>query len=349
MLVKVADCYALDAEKNFEAGKGRKLISSALFETAIQAYRKIPSKFRDEYAIDQRISDLRHQLNSAGKNALNQMGVINTPIDNAEEIVKLSEEHVAGKSTEYEALIYLSGVCPVPDYTSLENQEKENAKKFFFTSLFASSQYSSDGRIIAKTPSAGLGDDKEAGDAVLRDAIVRSFNYELSYNSRLLILPALNQILREHTISRRFIFELCGYSPIVPKENINLISKGIWLGFELDFSSSIHLLAPQVEKIIRVQLKSNSVHTTHLDEAGIEHEKGLSALLDMPEAEKILGTNLLFELKAIFTDSIGPNLRNEVAHGLLTDRSASSDAPIYAWWMVLRMIIHSVIDSSENN
>ncbi|MEE9424632.1 MAG: DUF4209 domain-containing protein [Methylococcales bacterium] len=67
------------------------------------------------------------------------------------------------------------------------------------------------------------------------------------------------------------------------------------------------------------------------------------ALLDMPEAEKIFGVDLLFELKAVFTDSIGPNLRNEVAHGLLTDNAAFGTAPVYAWWMLLRWVVHSVI------
>lgn len=199
--------------------------------------------------------------------------------------------------------------------------------------------------MIAKTPAAGLGND-EAKEAALKDKVVRSFVHTLEYSS-LSIHLALSQILLEHTISKRFIFELCDYCPIVPKENINLICQAIWLGFELDFSNAIHLIAPQVEKIVREQLKNNGAHTTHLDKDGIEHENGLSTLLDTPEAETILGINLVFELKAVFTDSIGPNLRNEVAHGLLTDSAAYAQAPIYAWWMLLRMMIHSIINLTE--
>ncbi len=67
----------------------------------------------------------------------------------------------------------------------------------------------------------------------------------------------------------------------------------------------------------------------------------------MPEAEKVFGVDLRFELKAVFTDSIGPNLRNEVAHGLLTDNAAFGTTPVYAWWMLLRWVVHSVITTDK--
>ena len=50
---------------------------------------------------------------------------------------------------------------------------------------------------------------------------------------------------------------------------------------------------------------------------GINNEKGLSALMDFPEIMDVLGEDIYFELKSMFTDALGGNLRNEVAHGLL--------------------------------
>lgn len=349
MLVKAAECYALDAQRHFEAGHGSKLISSSFFETAIHAYRKIPAKFREKYSVEQRISALRHKLNKAGKNTLKEMGVIRTPVDGAEEIIKLSKEHVSGKKSEYEALIYFSGVCSMPNYGSIRVREEENMSRYFLSSLFGTTQYSSDGRVVAKTPAVGLGGDKETFEAALKDKMVRSFNNDINLNVRLTIIPALEQILTDHTIGKHFIFEICNASPLIPQENIHLISHAIWLGFEFDFSTAIHLITPQVEKIVRIQLKHQGTHTTHLDKDGIEHENGLSTLLDMKEAKVVFGEDLLFELKAVFTDSIGPNLRNEVAHGLLTDNSANSSTPVYAWWLLLRMVIHSLITPSQES
>ncbi|NVO99777.1 DUF4209 domain-containing protein [Photobacterium damselae subsp. damselae] len=350
-LVQAAESYALDAENYFNMGGGAKLIANSLFENAIHAYRKVPAKYRNEYSIDEQISKLRHSLNETGKHTLNEMGLFQTPIevaeDVAEEVAQRSKEHVSGKNSVYEALVYFSGVCSIDKYDSLMEIEKESMSNSFFSSFFGSIQYASDGRVIAKTPSVGLGDNKESVNDIIFDNMIRTFSRNIQLNVKLVIVPALRQILVEHNFSKNFIFEMCDYSPLIPKSSVNLISHALWLGLEFEFSTAIHIIAPQLEKIVREQLKKAGAHTTHLDKNGIEHENGLSTLLDMPEALEVFGQDHLFELKALFTNSIGPNLRNEVAHGLLTDNAAYSEAPIYAWWMLMRMTIHSIILSSE--
>ena len=56
-----------------------------------------------------------------------------------------------------------------------------------------------------------------------------------------------------------------------------------------------------------------------------------------------------FEMKAIFTDSISDNLRNNTAHGLLNDNSASSYGSVYAWWMTLKLVTRSLYDSEDKD
>ena len=95
--------------------------------------------------------------------------------------------------------------------------------------------------------------------------------------------------------------------------------------------------------MLRCLLKEIGVHTTKIDSQSIEHELSLSALLDFPEVKQLLGENLSFELQSIFAHSLGPNLRNQTAHGLLDDNEASALHSIYAWWMVLRIVVRSII------
>ena len=143
-------------------------------------------------------------------------------------------------------------------------------------------------------------------------------------------------------VTKDYLIQLCKHSPLVPEGREYLLASALWSGFEHDFRNSIHLLAPQVEDLIRTRLKSNGVHTTTIDRDGIENENGLSTLLKHEHAENILGEDLLFELKAVFTESIGGNLRNSVAHGLLDDQSSSANASVYAWWMILRLVVKSI-------
>ena len=46
--------------------------------------------------------------------------------------------------------------------------------------------------------------------------------------------------------------------------------------------------------------------------------------MELPEVERIFGPTMAFELRTIFCDAIGSNLRNNVAQGLLDDHELYS-------------------------
>ena len=61
--------------------------------------------------------------------------------------------------------------------------------------------------------------------------------------------------------------------------------------------------------------------------------------MELPETTKIFGEDLCFEIKALFCDPAGPNLRNNVAHGLLDDNACRSLYAVYAWWLGLKLVL----------
>lgn len=63
--------------------------------------------------------------------------------------------------------------------------------------------------------------------------------------------------------------------------------------------------------------------------------------MDIPETVQIFGEDLVFEVKALFCDPMGPNLRNELAHGLLDDAACQSTYSVYAWWLGLRLVFNT--------
>ena len=132
-----------------------------------------------------------------------------------------------------------------------------------------------------------------------------------------------------------------GEVPIVPKGRTGLFGKALFAGFDRDFITALHILIPQIEHLVRVHLKQAGAKTTNLDKDGIENENGMSALMELPEAERVFGKDLAFELKTLFCDAFGPNLRNELAHGLLDEDAFHSPYAIYAWWLGLRLIFNT--------
>ena len=63
--------------------------------------------------------------------------------------------------------------------------------------------------------------------------------------------------------------------------------------------------------------------------------------MELQDTKNIFGEDISFEIKALFCDSYGPNLRNELAHGLLDYDTCDSVYSIYAWWFCLRVVFNS--------
>lgn len=348
-LIGVAECYQLEADSR--SGDSN-MVSNSFYEKAIKAYRRIPTKHRNTYGVEDKIRSLREKITATGQASLSEMGMVRTPGIDISDMMKQSIEHVANKQSSEEALMYFTGLFNGADCQELEVNAKKTMQGSFLSSFFGSIQMSSDGRVVAKTPAMNLNadEDNSVNKAVLHRQIQQQFSIEVQLVVEGQILPALRQLLMEHRFTKEFLTAICNHSPIVPQNRDELLGYALWLGFEYEFGAAIYLLCPQVEHIIRTQLKDAGAHTSNLDKEGIENENGLSTLMDLPEAHKLFGDNLTFEIKSVFTDPLGFNLRNEVAHGLLDDNTSSSIHTIYAWWMVLKLVITSIMNGvSKNN
>lgn len=346
-LVALANCFEKEADSRVASSN---MVANSLYENAVQAFRRIPTKHRKNYNVSEGIDRNRKKISLTGKETLNEMGLVKIPGTDLSRIIELSISHVSGKQSVEDALKYFAGLHPCPNYNAFRSSAQESIKDNQISNLFGSTQISSDGRIIGKIPPMELneGDDAQRNEIILNYQIQQHFQIATQVAVDGKILPALRQILLEHRVTKELLEILCNHSPIVPEGRAYLLGHALWLGFEHDFGSSIYLLCPQVEHIVRMKLKEVGAHTSNIDRNGIEHENGLSTLMELPQAAQIFGEDLCFELTSIFTDSIGANLRNEAAHGLLSDKSSSSISTVYAWWMVLRIIVHSSIGAHDS-
>lgn len=344
-LVEIAESFEQEANERCASSH---LVADRFFENAIQAYRRIPVKYRTIYGIEDKISLIRNKKTTSGKASVDEMAIFKTDGIDISDIVKSSIDHVSGKDTLQEALIYFISVFPGVDYHRLLSDAKNTLGNNNLSDIFSGVQLSGDGRVIAKIPAfnRNASEDDPVNKAVLNTKIHNHFSMYVQLAVEGHILPALRQLYKEHRFNKDFMVAVCSQSQLVPEGRENLLGYALWLGIEEEFGAAIHLLCPQVEHIVRTELKKVGAHTTTIDSNGIENENGLSTLMELPEAEQIFGKSLAFEIRSIFTESLGSNLRNEVAHGLLDDNSSSSIYTIYAWWMILRLVILSIINGS---
>jgi hypothetical protein len=325
------------------------MVAASFYENAIQTYRTIPGAERAAHRVDERIAELRAQLNASGEKSLDEMGVISTPGIDITQLVENARKSVSGRSAR-EALLAFANLHRGANVDELRRSALERMRQFPLQSLFAATVMSRDGRVIAKRPPMSLGAEPSADDEIaIRAEMIRDYGILVSIVVQGDIWPALEVLLLEHRLREADFIALANQSPIVPKGRAGLFGKALFKGYDRDFVSALHLLIPQIEHLVRVHLKQAGAKTTNLDKDGIENENGMSTLMDLPEAEQVFGKDLAFELKTLFCDAFGPNLRNELAHGLLDEDACHSPFAIYAWWLGLRLVFNTWWNMAHEN
>lgn len=333
------NCLLFIADSNEKQGDIRSSDSQSVakyfYEETLKYYLKIPNKYREELGVQKKIITIRDKIEISGKNAPAQMVELELPPVDISDSVKKSREHVSGKESLRIALLYFSTVCILPSLKDVKEGEQKSIENPSIIDDIHSIIIAQDGRCVASVPGINF----DGGDAVLNHRIQKNFQMNICFAVKGHILPALSKLRDEYSVTLPVLKSLCECSVLVPKGRENLTAYALWLGFGGDFGNAIHLLCPQFENMIRVELKRVGAQTRPITNNGIEHEIGLSNLMELPECKEVFGEDLVFEIKSIFTDPLGSNLRNDVAHGLLDDSSSSSIQSVYAWWMILKMII----------
>ncbi len=348
MTVEVAETWVKEAVARLSSDQPSHGVAASFYESAIQTYRTIPRSERATHRVDERIAELRRSLNESGEKSLDEMGVISTPGQDISQIVENSRNAVKGKEL-VEALKIFTNL-DVVDVKELRESTIKNLEHFIAHRLFPTTFMSHDGRVTAKMPSMSSSpipsdDDEE----VIHSTMVENYCIHVSLAVQGSILPAQEVLLLEHRLREADFVNLARQSPIVPIGRELLFGKALFAGYDRDFVTALHILVPQIEHMVRYHLKQAGVQTTNIDSNGIENENGLSSLMDLPQTEEIFGEDLSFEIRALFCVPFGPNLRNNLAHGLLDDRSCYSLETIYAWWLGLKLVFNTFWNALSSN
>ena len=204
-----------------------------------------------------------------------------------------------------------------------------------------------DNRVIAQHSELSGPTPSKADAAVIRAEMARHYDWMTRSAVYGRILPALDTLTSEHIAGKEDFVELARQSPTVPPRQEVLFGKALFYGYDHEFDTALHLLVPQIENMVRFHLKRRGAKTTNVDEDGIETENGLSTLIDLPQATIVFGEDVAYEIKTLFCDHFGQNLRNNVAHGLLDDDQSQSAHSVYAWWFGLKLVFNTYWSASN--
>ena len=290
------------------------------------------------------LSQVYKFIEDAGKMSLEQFHEFKSePIDIAD-FVKHSIE-VCSINDLYEALLNLLRLIPFADYKSIKDCTVNLNREYPLQTLFSSMYLNSDGKLIGFVPPSDL---KTTDEQILYSYMIKYYFLSFPIYVRGAIIPGIKTIIQNSKISLIEINHIVEKSGLIQRSQIPIISKGIAAGFDFDFATAWSLLVPQIESIVRTQLKKYGVKTTYTDfkKGGVETENSIDSLIRLPETKEIFGEDIVFEMDVLFCQPLGGNLRNKIAHGLMSYDEFFSDYSIFAFGFILKLIFNSVIEIS---
>ncbi|KRB08935.1 hypothetical protein ASD86_06565 [Lysobacter sp. Root690] len=339
MTVAVAESFYDEAKSRIEGAHPSYMAAASFLEDAILVFRRVPGSHRAAHGVDERIEQLQRELREAGEKSHAEMATISSgPID-VLDLVAHAEQSVTGKSF-VEALGGLASLFNISDYQKSKDQAKAALCAHPLMSSMHASVLGRDGNVVAKRPGFNMAEpDSEANEAAIRAQMIQTQAQAMGLRVQALILPALEIVQLEHGVKLQALIQFASQTSIVPPGRERLVAQGLHYGFEGNWAAAVHLLVPQLEHLVRYHIKQNGAITTVMSKEGVVNEVGLSGLMTLPEVESFFGPNYSFEIRALFCDHYGPNLRNELAHGLLSDREAFSAESVYAWWFMFMLVM----------
>lgn len=323
---------------------GNYIGASHCMEKALQSYRCIPQKYREDLGVQQKLTKL-HERRAANRPRISESLVhVSMPcpsevVEKLQEMNQKAREGLQGKGF-IAALGAFLGLYMGVNLDEIEKRAQTEVDTFRFSTFGSTEIIDSEGRVQERRPAVVSAiDDVKAREDALRDEMLRQYLFEIQCAANGYIIPALEVFVIEHCLRRELFINFCRQSTIVPPKRVNALGRMLFSGFESDFDDVIHRLVPQIEEMVRYHLQAAGVITSTTDEQGVEHEINVGTLLEKPEAVSIFGKERVFEMLALFHKKSGPAFRHRLAHGLLEDENFASAHAVYAWWFSLKLVL----------
>lgn len=235
-----------------------------------------------------------------------------------------------------DSMITFAKMLKSPTEKQIDNYIEEQ-KKYILSRIFPRALLDSKGRTIA-IANNNLGE--------MTDIQRKQTAFEYFQNHWNLLCTCYVSIFISHLSTIPFtkadLQRFVDYNPLVEAGREKFFIDGLYCGFQYDFAVSLHLLIPQIENMFRYILNNNGILTTKM-ENGIQEEMDINQLLNSDEQRKeldiVFGKDIMLDFEGLLIARFGANLRNKLAHGLLSYNECFSVSGIYLWALILKVII----------
>ena len=146
-------------------------------------------------------------------------------------------------------------------------------------------------------------------------------------------------IIRDKFVMNKSMVEfLVKDNPIIPDGRERIFQSGLYMFLNGDYYEALHILAPQVENLFRNIAREVGGLTVTLENDGSSMEKVLSSIFSLPELLDCYDNDILFTFRGLLNEQSGANIRNEIAHGIISEYACSTGVCLYFGVAVIKLL-----------
>jgi len=220
------------------------------------------------------------------------------------------------------------------------------------SSLFGEGLKTAQGQTIIKIQPIDISN-PEANIEILEMHMHRkAIKYEELYGSTVLKW-AMDMIDSNLSFSENDLQFIVKNNPIIPAGREKIFSFALYQGLIGNLYVSLHILAPQVENLFRYVAECAGANMSTLKYDDTSDMKLLKSVFDAPELIECFDEDILFLFKGMMNEKAGANIRNEIAHGIMSQQKGNSGVARFFFCWVLKLLSFTSKDFykflSENN
>lgn len=256
-------------------------------------------------------SDIHAQIEKLQKKISPFMCPISYKFDLTADTNKIKKEF-EGLSLQ-EAIVKLGQLAPIYKKEEIKNIVLKQSQENPLATLFPEKLMDENSHVVAALPSLLT----DSSDDTIEKYIIRHIA-QTNFVMSILLYQAIEMFQKYVPFSINELDFLIENNKIIPENRFHIIKKGLYVALsDNDFYTAAHILLPQVEHIFRYLVQLCGDNITFRDKNGTETYKPLSELLSSKKFLECYDEDIIFTFDIILNQTLGGNLRNLVAHGLL--------------------------------
>lgn len=289
----------------------------------------------DKKQDQEKLFQLRGKLKQVQQDRLNSMASIPFEFD-AAPIRKNIAELFHGLSRQ-EAILTFGEIATLYKVDEVRQGVLTDHRRNVFSSLFSKRFIDEEGRLVKILPPLDL-QNPQKDEALLREHMVHYVVEQRGLAEAICLWYAYHKVQERGAVAPKDLSFLIDQNALIPEERKAIIKTGLQLGLNGELYASLHILLPQMENLLRELVKMCGDAPTYLKEDGTEDVKPLSQLFDSQKLKEAYDEDLLFTWKTLLDERGGPNLRNEIAHGVLSPEQGSGGAALSFLSLLIRFL-----------